>query len=101
MEKQVENHLLALVLINTYFKAFLTFFCFFALPNAKGSLIDGVIGRLTLPFKCKKGPSVGAGPGFQSLSPGCNKAGSNPRPEPSLRQVRPPVRLSCLSPNPG
>lgn len=51
MEKQVKNHLLALVLINTYFKASLTFF---AWPNAKGSLIDWVIRRLMLPFKCKK-----------------------------------------------
>lgn len=59
MEKEVKNHLLDLVLINTYFKASLTFF--FALPNAKGSLIDWVIRRLMLPFKCKKGQSMAAG----------------------------------------
>lgn len=67
MEKQVKNHLLALVLIKTYFKASLT--CF-ALPNAKGSLIDWAIRRLMLPFKCKKGPSMGAGSGLSDFKPG-------------------------------
>lgn len=37
MEKQVKNHLLAAVLIDTYFKACLAFFAF---PNAEGSLTD-------------------------------------------------------------
>lgn len=37
MEKQVKNHLLAVVLIDTYFKACLAFFSF---PNAEGCLTD-------------------------------------------------------------
>lgn len=37
MEKQVKNHLLAVVLIDTHFKACLGFF---ASPNAEGSLTD-------------------------------------------------------------
>lgn len=37
MEKQVKNHLFAVVRIDTYFMACLAFFAF---PNAEGSLTD-------------------------------------------------------------
>lgn len=40
MEKQVKNHLLAVVLIDMYFKACLAFLAF---PNAESSLTDSVI----------------------------------------------------------
>lgn len=66
MEKQVKNHLLAVVLIDMYFKACLAFLAF---PNAESSLTDSVIWQLMLPFKCKKERSVGARCGISDLKP--------------------------------